>query len=91
MVGLEALKDILVLRGHYADTAESGSEALEKIGSAFGLRYCPVRFGNELEMNGWEVAHIVLQTNPNRNFYIWNGTIQTTGGKEPYHFDQDVK
>jgi signal transduction histidine kinase/CheY-like chemotaxis protein len=69
---LEALKEILLLQGHYADTAESGSEALEKIGStsAYDIVLCDLAMPG---MNGWEVARVALQTNPDLNFYIVTG------------------
>jgi signal transduction histidine kinase/CheY-like chemotaxis protein len=69
---LKALKEVLVLRGHYADTAQSGSEALEKIGpgSAYDIVLCDLAMPG---MNGWEVARVALQNNPNLNFYIVTG------------------
>ena len=69
---LEALKEVLFLRGHSADTARSGSEALEKIGSAavYDIVLCDLAMPG---MNGWEVARIALQANPGLNFYIVTG------------------
>ena len=69
---LKALKEVLLLRGHYADTAQSGSEALEKIGlgSVYDIVLCDLAMPG---INGWEVARVALQTNPNLNFYIVTG------------------
>jgi signal transduction histidine kinase/CheY-like chemotaxis protein len=69
---LKALKEVLLLRGHYADTAQSGSEALEQIGpgSVYDIVLCDLAMPG---INGWEVARVALQTNPNLNFYIVTG------------------
>ena len=69
---LEALRDVLLLRGHSVDTAQSGSEALKKITSAsvYDLILCDLAMP---EMNGWEVARIALQGNPELNFYLVTG------------------
>jgi signal transduction histidine kinase/CheY-like chemotaxis protein len=69
---LKALKEVLLLRGHYADTAQSGSEALEKIGlgSVYDIVLCDLAMPG---INGWEVARVALQTNPDLNFYIVTG------------------
>jgi signal transduction histidine kinase/CheY-like chemotaxis protein len=79
VANLEALKEALLLRGHYVDTAQSGSEALEKIGSApvYDIVLCDLAMPG---MNGWEVARGALQANPNLNFYIvtgWGGQTQS--------------
>jgi signal transduction histidine kinase/CheY-like chemotaxis protein len=69
---LDALTEILRLRGHYVDTAQSGSEALEKIGSGadYDIVLCDLAMPG---MSGWEVARVALQSNPNLNFYIVTG------------------
>jgi signal transduction histidine kinase/CheY-like chemotaxis protein len=69
---LEALKEVLHLRGHYVDTAQSGAEALEKIGatSAYDIVLCDLAMPG---INGWEVGRVALQTNPDLNFYIVTG------------------
>jgi signal transduction histidine kinase/ActR/RegA family two-component response regulator len=69
---LEALKDVLLLRGHDADTAQSGSEALEKIHgtSRYDIVLCDLAMPG---MNAWEVARVALASNPNLSFYIVTG------------------
>jgi signal transduction histidine kinase/CheY-like chemotaxis protein len=69
---LEALKEILLLRGHYADTARSGPEAIEKIQatSPYDIVLCDLAMPG---MNGWEVARVALRREPNLNFYIVTG------------------
>lgn len=69
---LDALKEVLLLRGHCADTAQSGSEALEKIASAssYDVVLCDLAMPG---MNGWEVARVALETNPDLKFYIVTG------------------
>jgi len=69
---LEALKEVLRLRGHYADTARSGTEALGKIrsSSVYDIVLCDLAMPG---INGWEVARVALQTNPQLNFYIVTG------------------
>jgi CheY-like chemotaxis protein len=69
---LDALKEILLQQGHYADTAQSGAEALEKIHSmsSYDIVLCDLAMPG---MNGWEVARVALRDNPNLNFYIVTG------------------
>jgi CheY-like chemotaxis protein len=69
---LEALKEVLRLRGHYADAVQSGDEALEKIQSSslYDIVLCDLAMPGT---NGWEVARAALQTNPRLNFYIVTG------------------
>ena len=69
---LEALKEVLLLRGHYVDTAQSGAEALKKIGSgsSYDVVLCDLAMP---AMNGWEVARTALQNHPNLNVYIVTG------------------
>ena len=69
---LKALKEVLLLRGHYAHTAQSGSEALEKLESspAYDVVLCDLAMPG---MSGWEIARAALETNPNLNFYIVTG------------------
>jgi CheY-like chemotaxis protein len=69
---LEALKDVLRLRGHYADTAESGREALEKLRSSavYDIVLCDLAMP---EINGWEVARVASEIRSNLNFYIVTG------------------
>ena len=69
---LEALKEILLMRGHYADTARSGPEAIEKIhpSSPYDIVLCDLAMPG---MNGWEVARLALRREPNLNFYIVTG------------------
>lgn len=69
---LEALKELLLLRGHRVDTAQSGAEALKKIrsSSTYDIILCDLAMP---AMNGWEVARHALQNDPNLNFYIVTG------------------
>ncbi|MBV8771995.1 MAG: response regulator [Deltaproteobacteria bacterium] len=69
---LEALKELLLLRGHRVDTAQSGAEALKKMRStsAYDIVLCDLAMP---AMNGWEVARNALQSDPNLNFYIVTG------------------
>jgi signal transduction histidine kinase/CheY-like chemotaxis protein len=69
---LEALKEVLLLRGHCAHTAESGSEALAKLESAsvYDVVLCDLAMPG---ISGWEVARVALETNPNLHFYIVTG------------------
>jgi CheY-like chemotaxis protein len=67
--GLAALKEVLLMRGHEADTAESASQALEKIraGRTYDVVLCDLALR---EMNGWQVARSAIAMNPDLNFYI---------------------
>lgn len=69
---LEALKEVLLLRGHHADTARSGPEAIEKIEatSPYDIVLCDLAMPG---MNGWEVARVALGREPKLNFYIVTG------------------
>jgi signal transduction histidine kinase/CheY-like chemotaxis protein len=69
---VDALKEVLQLRGHHADTATSGSEALEKLSlpSVYDMVLCDLAMPG---MNGWEVARAALQADPKLNFYIVTG------------------
>jgi signal transduction histidine kinase/CheY-like chemotaxis protein len=69
---LEALKEILLQRGHYADTARSGPEAIEKIHATplYDIVLCDLAMPG---MNGWEVARVALRRQPTLNFYIVTG------------------
>jgi CheY-like chemotaxis protein len=75
---LEALKELLLMRGHLVDTAQSGAEALKKIGSGsiYDIILCDLAMPG---MNGWEVARNAFQSDPNLNFYIvtgWGGQME---------------
>src|SRR5262249_12587946 len=61
---LDALREVLLMHGHYADTAQSGTEALKKIDSTsrYDIVLCDLAMPG---MNGWEVARVALQHNPN--------------------------
>jgi nitrogen-specific signal transduction histidine kinase/ActR/RegA family two-component response regulator len=69
---LEALKQVLLLRGHYVDTTQSGREALEKLGSpsVYDIVLCDLAMPG---INGWEVARIASQIRSHINFYIVTG------------------
>ncbi len=78
---LEALKQVLLLQGHYADTAQSGAEALKKIASAkYDIVLCDLAMP---EMNGWTVARSALQIDPKLNFYIVTGWGALAEGEIP--------
>ena len=81
---LKALKEVLLLRGHHADTAQSGSEALEKIATAtvYDVVLCDLAMPG---INGWEVAQAALQSNPNLNFYIVTGWGEQAQSEIPAH------
>ena len=79
---LAALRDKLALRGHFADTASSGSEAVEKLRSSnsYDVVLCDLGMPG---MNGWEVARKAAKIAPQTRFYIVTGWGQRIGGQAP--------
>ena len=69
---LDSLRENLVRRGHEADIARSGPEALEKLRSqgAYDLILCDLGMPR---MNGWEVARQAHEIARNTAFYILTG------------------
>lgn len=79
---LAALKDKLTLRGHAADAASSGGEAIEKLRSSgpYDAVLCDLGIPG---MNGWEVARRARKLAPRTRFYIVTGWGQRIGGEAP--------
>jgi signal transduction histidine kinase/CheY-like chemotaxis protein len=79
---LAALKDKLALRGHFADTASSGSEGIEKLRSParYDVVLCDLGMPG---MNGWEVARKASKVAPHTRFYIVTGWTHRIAGQAP--------
>jgi CheY-like chemotaxis protein len=70
---LDALRERLVLNGHEADTARSGSEAIGKLRTEsckYDIVLCDLGMPG---MNGWEVARSAQTIAPRTSFYIVTG------------------
>jgi signal transduction histidine kinase len=79
---LAALKEKLTRRGHLADAASSGSEAIEKLRSSpsYDVVLCDLGMPG---MNGWEVARTASAIAPHTRFYIVTGWGQQIGTQPP--------
>ena len=83
---LSALREILIRKGHLADTALSGADAIEKLMShaIYDVVLCDLGMPG---VNGWEVARQSSRLRPDLDFFIVTGW----GGQPQANVPPDVK